>query len=60
MGLLSSTSDVGQIVGPLVGSLVVLLGGRAEVALVAAVGLAIAGVTGGLLLDRRGSASRPS
>jgi MFS family permease len=60
MGLLSSTSDVGQIVGPLVGSLVVLLSGRAEVALVSAVGLATAGVTGGILLDRRGSASRPS
>lgn len=53
MGLLSSTSDVGQILGPLIGSVVVFAGGRPEIALLLAVIVAVAGSAGGWLTDRR-------
>lgn len=52
MGLLTSTSDVGQILGPLVGSVAYAVSGRLEGALVIAVGIGLVGAVLGWLVDR--------
>jgi DHA1 family multidrug resistance protein-like MFS transporter len=52
MGLLSSTSDVGQILGPLVGSVAFAVSGRLEGALTIAAGIGLIGVGVGWLVDR--------
>jgi DHA1 family multidrug resistance protein-like MFS transporter len=52
MGLLASTSDVGQILGPLVGSVAYAVSGRLDAALLVAVGIGAAGAVLGWLVDR--------